>query len=228
MFHRHTPVPVPPGTPHHIQNIWAALWENVPSYMSHDVRPTKTQISLRLRAVWLESSLSASRNFASLAIQNARSEDSDQTARMCRLIWTWAGRTCPMVRFLTLRVKWCALQKNLYATIEQQWRKSASSHPPPLLNTRSLIRHSLFIDTFYSIHWLWKRAAQVLIRLRECAGWSGPSLPAYGIKSLSLRWASYDLTVEWTKDFEFVFIIIYYLHDKTEVILARFDELLCS
>ena len=35
------------------------------------VRPTKTQISLRIRAVWLESSLSAWRNIVSLAIRNA-------------------------------------------------------------------------------------------------------------------------------------------------------------
>ena len=45
------------------------------------VRETKTQISLRIRAVWLESSLSAWRNFPTLVIQNMPSEDSDQTAR---------------------------------------------------------------------------------------------------------------------------------------------------
>ena len=46
------------------------------------MRPTKTQISLCIRAVWSLSSLSPRRNFVSLAIQNADSEDSDQTARM--------------------------------------------------------------------------------------------------------------------------------------------------
>ena len=68
---------------------------------SHE-RPTKTQISLRIRTVWSEPSLSAWRNFASLAIQNAASEDSDQTARKRRLIWNFAGRPCPKVGFLTL------------------------------------------------------------------------------------------------------------------------------
>ena len=68
------------------------------------VRRTKTQISLRICAVRSESSLSAWRNLASLAIQNAPSEDSDQTARMRRLIWIFAGRTCPVVRFLPLRI----------------------------------------------------------------------------------------------------------------------------
>ena len=58
--------------------------------MNHNARnraflhvcPTKPQISLRMRAVWSESSLSAVGNFAFLAIQNASNEDSDQTARM--------------------------------------------------------------------------------------------------------------------------------------------------
>ena len=43
------------------------------------------------------------KNFASFAIQNAPSENSDQTARMRRLVWIFAGRTWPEVRFLTLQ-----------------------------------------------------------------------------------------------------------------------------
>ena len=41
-----------------------------------------------------ECSLSTWRQVASLLLQNAHSEDSDQTARMRRLIWIFAGRTC--------------------------------------------------------------------------------------------------------------------------------------
>ena len=67
------------------------------------VRPTKTQISLPIQAVWSECSLSAWRNSASLGILNVPSEDSDQTTRMRSLIWIFAGRTCPKVRFLMLR-----------------------------------------------------------------------------------------------------------------------------
>ena len=78
------------------------------------VCPTMTQISLRIRAVWLESSLSAWRHFASLTIQNATSEDSDQTARMRRLIWIFAGRTCPEVRFLMSRLIAC---KSMYCML---------------------------------------------------------------------------------------------------------------
>ena len=63
------------------------------------VRPTMTRVSLRIRAVWLESSLSARGNFASLAILHAVSEDFAQTVRMRRLIWNFAGRTCLKVLF---------------------------------------------------------------------------------------------------------------------------------
>ena len=70
------------------------------------VRPTKTQISLHSRAVWSEYSLSTWRNLVSLAIRNALSEDSDQTARMRRLIWIFVGRTCPEIRFWTFRLNY--------------------------------------------------------------------------------------------------------------------------
>ena len=64
------------------------------------VRPAKTQISLGIRRVWSESSLSAWRNLGSLATHWAHSEDSDQTGRMPRLIWVFAGRTCHFVGFV--------------------------------------------------------------------------------------------------------------------------------
>ena len=46
------------------------------------LRPAKTQISLGIRPVWSESSLSAQRKIESLATHWAHSEDSDQTGRM--------------------------------------------------------------------------------------------------------------------------------------------------
>ena len=57
------------------------------------VRPAKTQISLGIRPVWSEPTLSAWRTLGSLATHWAHSEDSDQTGRMPRLIWVFAGRT---------------------------------------------------------------------------------------------------------------------------------------
>ena len=82
----------------------AAMWGNIPSKrtFSH-AHQMKTQISLRIRAVWSESSLYAWWKFASLAIQNAPSEYADQTARMRRLIWVFALLKSPMVWFLTFR-----------------------------------------------------------------------------------------------------------------------------
>ena len=49
------------------------------------VRPAKTQISLGIRPVWSEFSLSAWRKLGSLATHWADSNDSDQTGRMPRL-----------------------------------------------------------------------------------------------------------------------------------------------
>ena len=57
------------------------------------VRPAKTQISLAICPIWSESSLSAWRKLGSLATHWAHSENSDQTGRMPRLIWVFAGRT---------------------------------------------------------------------------------------------------------------------------------------
>ena len=50
------------------------------------VRPEKTQISLGIRPVWSESSLSAWRKLGSLATHWTHSEDSDQTGRTVTLL----------------------------------------------------------------------------------------------------------------------------------------------
>ena len=70
--------------------IWAASWQKTTKW---HVRPANTQISLGIRSVWSESSLSAWRKLGSLATHWAHSEDSDQTRRMPRLIWVFTGRT---------------------------------------------------------------------------------------------------------------------------------------
>ena len=76
-------------------------WINEPRHDKTNkvsVRPAKTQI-LGIRPVWSESSLSAWRNLGSLATHLAHSEDSDQTGRMPRLIWVFAGRTFTLLLF---------------------------------------------------------------------------------------------------------------------------------
>ena len=57
-----------------------------------------------IHAVWPEYQLSAWWYFASLAIQNALSEDSDQPAQMRGLIWIFTRRTCSKVRLLSFRL----------------------------------------------------------------------------------------------------------------------------
>ena len=72
------------------------------------VRRAKTQISLGIRPVWSESLLSAWRKLGSLATHWAQSEDSDQTGRMPRLIWVFAGRTCHFVGFVMRWLKFAS------------------------------------------------------------------------------------------------------------------------
>ena len=67
------------------------------------VRPAKTQISLGIRPVWSESSLSSWRNIGPLTTYWAYSDDSDQTGQMPRLIWVFAVHTCHIAGF----VFWC-------------------------------------------------------------------------------------------------------------------------
>ena len=57
------------------------------------VCPAKTQISLGIRPVWSESSPCAQRVAKDPSFLHADSEDSDQTGRMPRLIWVFAGCT---------------------------------------------------------------------------------------------------------------------------------------
>ena len=69
------------------------------------VRPGKTQISLGIRPVWSESSLSAWSNLGSLATHWAHSKEYDQTGRMPRLIWVFGGHTCHFIGFVVLQLK---------------------------------------------------------------------------------------------------------------------------
>ena len=70
------------------------------------VRPAKTLISLGICPVWSESSLCTQWVAKDPGFLHADSKDSDQTGRMPRLIWVFAGRTCHFVGFVTRRLKW--------------------------------------------------------------------------------------------------------------------------
>ena len=80
--------------------IWAVTWQNQQIGMC---------AQRRLRSAWAsaqsdQSSLSAWRKLRSLATHWAHREDSDQSGRMPRLNWVFAGRTCHFVGFVTMRL----------------------------------------------------------------------------------------------------------------------------
>ena len=60
------------------------------------MRAAKVQASLRIRPVWSDSSLCAQWVAKGPVFLHADSEDSDQTGRMPRLIWVFAGRTATL------------------------------------------------------------------------------------------------------------------------------------
>ena len=68
------------------------------------VRPAKPHISLSIRPVWSESSLCVQWVAKDPSFLHADSEDPDQTGRMPRLIWVFAGRTCHFVGFVMRRL----------------------------------------------------------------------------------------------------------------------------
>ena len=75
-----------------------------------DTCATKIQISLRIRAVWSESSLAAFWIAMTAKFLYANNEDSDLTARLRMLIWVFVGRirVCQSASSDTLRVE-CVL-----------------------------------------------------------------------------------------------------------------------
>ena len=79
---------------------WYEPWHDKTNKMS--VCPVKTRISLGIRPVWSECSLSAWRKLGSLTTHWVHSEDSDQTGRMPRLIWVFALSCCGSYFFLSL------------------------------------------------------------------------------------------------------------------------------
>ena len=85
---------------------------SLPNEPPHDktnkmtVRPAKTHISLGIRPVWSESSLCALRIAKDPSYLHADSEAPNQTGRMPRLTWVFAGRTCHFVGFIMKRIKW--------------------------------------------------------------------------------------------------------------------------
>ena len=156
------------------------------------VRPAKTQISLGIRPVWSESSLSARRKLGSLATYSAHSEDSDPTGRMPRLILFFAGRT------LILFVLSC--RGSLKDDAEKQNRFEPAHEIMVLFVLRKRIlqtrmrSHPVGLDVWFLVgpfvyfHDLYVRTANALVRLRGCTGSPEPSLVACMISTI-ISWA---------------------------------------
>ena len=87
------------------------------------VHPAKTQISLDIRPVWSESLLCTQWVAKNPSFLHADSEDSDQTGRMPRLIWVFAGRTCHFVCFVMRRLTYRMLITKIFI----KWSKSVIS-----------------------------------------------------------------------------------------------------
>ena len=76
---------------------------NVKPAVGH-VRPANIQISLRIPAVGLESSLCVFRLAKDATFLHADNEDSNQTARMRKLILVFVGHTCQRAHVFSLRL----------------------------------------------------------------------------------------------------------------------------
>ena len=99
------------------------------------VRPAKIQISLGIRPVWSESPLCAQWVAEVPKFLHADNEVSDQTGRMPRLIWVFAGRTCHFVGFVMRRIKFSWSSSNCDSNYSNRQCKSNTlevneSEPP--------------------------------------------------------------------------------------------------
>ena len=111
-------------------------WSTTKPTKSHE-RLAKTQISLRISAVWSESLLSAWRCLRSLSTFWAYSEGSDQTAR---LIWVFAGPTCVFVGFVMLRLN------KLEQTVLSAAKKETESDKSAVCGTKLVVYKIPLID----------------------------------------------------------------------------------
>ena len=79
------------------EQIWSIFSELWPFQKLDILNLSARYLENYFRPVWSESLLSAWRKLSSLATHWAHSKDSDQTGRMPRLIWVFAGRTATLL-----------------------------------------------------------------------------------------------------------------------------------
>ena len=144
-------------------NIWAARWENVPS----DMYSVKTQISRHIRAVWSDLCCQHEE-----ILHHVPSEDSDQTASVCRLIWIFDGCTCSKVCLLT----WLMRLNVGKGSILHKWIMKAQTILVWLGSSLPVCRISVSCRIY-----LYKNR---LDRLCRFTGWSGLPLFTNSIRAL--------------------------------------------
>ena len=99
----------------------------------------------------------------------ADSEGPDQIAQMRRLIWAFAVRICPRTRF------WGSFLSNAPPYVDRVKWKSTCKHAWSMQIRITLRRRNSYI----LLYPMFQCAVKALIKLRDCASWSGPSLSAY-------------------------------------------------
>ena len=127
------------------------------------VHPAKTQISLGIRPVWSESSLCTQRVAKGPSFLHVGSEDSDQTGRMPRLIWVFAGRTSHFVCFIMKRLVYIFV-KPAFSLVQERSQLlfifpdiCLDAHPHSALHSTrvhySQIRRSSFQIWIFNVNW---------------------------------------------------------------------------
>ena len=151
--------------------------------------PAKTHISLGIRPIWSESSLSAWRKLGSLATHWAHSEDSDQTGWIPRLIWVFAGRTATLL-VLSCRGSLCFIKE-----------KRGTSVADPESGTLGVLgivkkkNHKLSMRSRLLVFWLALRNDQVVNSKDPFAGherrscrWPGDESLQHKMKTRFCSW----------------------------------------
>ena len=95
------------------------------------VRPTKTQISLRIRKVWSEPSFSALWNIAPMAIQNVKILIKlSEFAHIRKYVFLTLRLILPFCNFLTIIIQWWKYKciSEGIQTMQQSWSTAFSRH----------------------------------------------------------------------------------------------------
>ena len=147
------------------------------------MRPAKTQISLGIRPVWSESSLSAWKKLGSLVTHLAHSEDAGQTGWMPRLIWIFAGRPCQFVGFVMMQFNYMICHSwNIYFHFTR-WNKSHMAwqkFESPLFITKFVVKCA---TKMLKIGWQMKKLCPKICLNREFARKWSNYFPRTSLKS---------------------------------------------